>query len=400
MNATALRRPELIASEELPAVFGTAFNAEFEFLVACCSESTGDRQNQLNQLLANNFDWDKLLKLAEHHRVISRIHAVLVAYSALVPAYVIDALRFRSQTNVRQALLLTAELFRILDHLESRGIVAMAYKGPVLAQLLYGDVTTRQFGDLDLLVRKSDIARAKTALLELGYRTSLNLSASEEKAYLASGYEYTFNSERGRNLLELKWGILPRFYSVDFDIEAIFRRAITVDVDGRSIPTLCAEDLFLISCVHAAKHVWSELSLICEIAQLMKTQSMDWEIISKRASELGIERIVAVNLLLAQKFVGPPIPLAVGADPETSRLAQCISSVLAAGGVYDAESSSYFKLMMRLRERWTDRLRFLLRLAFTPSSGEWTAIRLPAMLFPLYSIVRVVRLARRFASVG
>jgi hypothetical protein len=400
MNAATLPRPELIATEGLPAISETVINAEFEFLVACCSEPAGSRQNQFNQVLANNFDWDKMLKLAEHHRIISRIYAIFAAHPEATPTYVIDALRFRTQTNARQALLLTAELFCILDHFQSRGIVAMAYKGPVLAQLLYGDVTMRQFGDLDLLVRKSDVARAKTALLKMGYRSSLDLSESEEKAYLASEYEYTFNSERGRNLVELKWQILPRFYSVKFDIDAMLDRAISVDLDGHSVCTLCAEDLFLILCVHAAKHAWGQLSLIREIAQLLKTQSLDWEIIRRRSSELGIERIVAVNVLLANKFIGAPLPTVIRADPETSQLAQRVSSMFAIGEECDTESLAYFGLMMRLRERLADRLRFLWRLAFTPSAGEWASVRLPAMLFPLYRIVRVVRLAKRLASVG
>jgi hypothetical protein len=397
MNVAALPRSELIASEELPAVSEMVCNAEFEFLRACCSEPTISRQHQLSQVLANNFDWDKMLKLAEHHRIISRIYTVLVAYSALVPVHVIDVLRFRTQTNARQALFLTAKLFCILDHLESCGIVALPYKGPALAQILYGDITARQFGDLDLLVRKSDVACAKTALLELGYRSSLNLSAREEKAYLVSGYEYTFNSERGRNLAELKWQILPRFYSVGFDIDAILRRAVTVDVDGRAVRTLCAEDQFLILCVHAAKHAWGQLSLICDIAQLMKTQSLDWEIVRKRAAELGIEWIVAVNVLLANKFLGAPISPAIRTHPETSHLAQRVSSMLAEGEECDTESFAYFGLMLRLRERLADRLRFLWRLAFTPSAGEWSAIRLSGPLFPLYRFVRIVRLIRRFA---
>jgi hypothetical protein len=132
----------------------------------------------------------------------------------------------------------------------------------------------------------------------------------------------------------------------------------------------------------------------------MKTQSLDWGIIRRRASELGIERIVAVNVLLANKFLGAPIPSAIRPDPETSQLAQRVSSMFAIGKEYDTESLAYFGLMMRLRERLADRSRFLWRLAFTPSVGEWSAIRLSAMLFPLYRIVRVVRLARRFASVG
>jgi hypothetical protein len=51
--------------------------------------------------------------------------------------------------------------------------------------------------------------------------------------------------------------------------------------------------------------------------------------------------------------------------------------------------------MMRLRERKADRLKFLQRLALTPGPNEWSAVRLPAPLFPLYRVVRLSRLAAR-----
>jgi hypothetical protein len=67
---------------------------------------------------------------------------------------------------------------------------------------------------------------------------------------------------------------------------------------------------------------------------------------------------------------------------------------------YDTESIAYFRLMMRLRERWQDRARFLCRLVFTPSVSEWTAVRFPKPLYPLYRVVRLWRLAKRLASAG
>jgi hypothetical protein len=63
---------------------------------------------------------------------------------------------------------------------------------------------------------------------------------------------------------------------------------------------------------------------------------------------------------------------------------------------YEEEKLSYFRLMMRLRERRWDRVRFASRLALTPGPGEWQAVRLPRPLFPLYRIVRLARLAARF----
>ena len=68
---------------------------------------------------------------------------------------------------------------------------------------------------------------------------------------------------------------------------------------------------------------------------------------------------------------------------------------MAARVAHDVQQISYFRLMMRLRERRIDRLRFLTRLTFTPGPGEWQAVRLPRLLSPLYRVVRLVRLASR-----
>jgi hypothetical protein len=401
MTATAISRPRFSEAFEISPGSST-FDPEFEFLLACCrDEPMLERRQRFARVLANKFDWERLLRLASSHGVVPRVYGALAASSGLAPARWLEALRFHTQRNVRQSLLFTGELFRILDHFKSRDIEALAYKGPVLAHLLYEDVTGRQFGDLDFLIRKSDVARARTALGELEYRPALELTSGKEKDYLISGYEYSFSSPRGRNIVELQWQVLPRFYCINFDIDAIFGRAIAAKLEGRSLATLCAEDLFLLLCVHAAKHGWAQLCLLTDLHQLAKSPALDWNIIWQRASERGVQRIVEVNLLLANKLLGTPMPDGIeNASPGSAafRLAQGVESMLAAGPTYRAESLSYFIFMMRLREKWRVRVQFLWRLALTPSVGEWSAIPLPATLSPMYRLVRVFRLLRRFAS--
>ena len=374
---------------------------EFEFLLACCRDEPMAHLQRFERRLAKKLDWERLLRLASSHGVVPRVYRALAASSGMAPARLFEALRFHAQRNVRQCLLFTDELFHILEHFKSRDIEALAYKGPVLAQLLYGDATGRQFGDLDFLIRKSDVSRARTALVELGYRPALALSSRKERDYLASGYEYSFSSSRGRNIVELQWQVLPRFYSINFDIDAIFERSMAAKLDGRCLPTPCAEDLFLLLCVHAAKHCWTQLCLLTDLHQLASSPSLDWNRVWQGASERGIQRIVAVNLLLANQFLGTSIPLGIeNATPGSAafRLAQEVAGMLAAGHTYGAESFSYFILMMRLREKWKVRVQFLWQLTFTPSVGEWSAISLPATLFPMYRLVRLFRLLRRFAS--
>lgn len=168
--------------------------------------------------------------------------------------------------------------------------------------------------------------------------------------------------------------------------------------------TLRAEDLLLVLCVHAAKHVWVQLSWLCDIAQLAKSAQLDWNAIQDEARRLGIERIVSLNLLLAYKLLGSALPPTIQKrwrdDPPTTVLVGEILCVIKRSVHYETGSLPYFRLMMRLRERWQDQVRFLWRLAFTPSVSEWSAVQLPKPLQPLYRLVRLSRLAKRLASAG
>jgi hypothetical protein len=160
-------------------------------------------------------------------------------------------------------------------------------------------------------------------------------------------------------------------------------------------------DLLLALCVHAAKHVWLQLSWLCDIAQLAKSPHLDWTAVQTDARRLGIERIVNVNLLLAHKLLEMPLPSVISKgiieDNSGTGLVDEISAIIKRSAHYDTESIAYFRLMLHLRERWQDRARFLSRLAFTPSVSEWNAVRLPKSLQPIYRVVRLSRLAKRLA---
>jgi hypothetical protein len=418
-----------------------------------------------------------MLRLVDHHRVVPQVYGALSALSSLLPAQPRDALHSRYEDNARKTLWFTTELIRIVSHLESAGIKALPYKGPILAQTLYGEVTQRQFCDLDVLILPADVPKAKATLLALGHSCGPELRQREEPAYIGSGCGYVFHSPAGRNLLDLQWRIVPRFYSIDFDMDSFFNRADEVIpgtqeqemeagrprpsscgtsemqesascialaqppkkwskvswnsreaaaeysprrkpwVESQTLPspsgakdhprrgpfrTLCAQDLLLVLCVHAAKHVWVQLSWLCDIAQLAKSPQLDWNAIQDDARHLGIERIVSLNLLLAHKLLGAPLPPRIQKrlrdDPPTTLLADEMQRIIERSTHYNTESIPYFRLMMRLRERWRDRAHFLWRLTFTPSVSEWSAVRLPKHLQPLYHLVRLSRLAKRLTS--
>lgn len=379
---------------------GTALYAEWQLLRAACSARPySENAPRLRSLLPQSARWESLLALADHHGVMPLLFQALHSSEDAVPPAEMQALEQSSQINVHKSLLLARELIRIVDHLSSLNLEVMPYKGLALAELIYHDIALRQSGDIDLLIHVDDFLRIRDAVRDLGYISQTQFSEAEEHAYLKSGYECAFDGPAGRNLLEVQWAIQPRFYAVDFDMNRLFDRAVTVTVAGRPMKTPCPADLLLVLAVHAAKHVWARLVWLCDIVRLMSDPDLPWDWIEAQAQSLGIVRIVCVSLLLANRLLGAAMPAAaqklVTNDPASHLLTEEVQTHITNNAAPDVESVAYFRLMMRLRERPADRVRFLQRLIFTPGPGEWNAIHLPQPLFPLYRLVRFSRLAAR-----
>ena len=136
-------------------------------------------------------------------------------------------------------------------------------------------------------------------------------------------------------------------------------------------------------------------SLLSDISQLIQSQPIKWDQVLEQARELGIRRIVDVNFILAQNLLGMALPSSLRKPEVAEVIARKIMLKIAESQEVDTESASYFRLMLDLRERLRDRVRFLWRLISTPSMGEWEMVQLPPWLSPLYHVVRMYRLARR-----
>ncbi|HXF13258.1 MAG TPA: nucleotidyltransferase family protein, partial [Terriglobales bacterium] len=371
----------------LPA-YQRRFTPEFELVLACCDHA---RQYDLTSMLTPDLDWERVLDSAEHHRLIPAMHGALSGNNG-VPS----TLRARAHKHAWRVLHFTAELQKIARCFEQRGIEFLAHKGPALAQVLYGDPAMRQFGDLDVIVKSRDFRRAKDVLIESGYDSNLRLSPRHEQALLRSGYECSFGLNSARNLVELQWQIVPRFYSINFDIDALFSRSMQVNLDDVALRTLGREDLLMVLCVHAAKHEWVQLGMLRDIAALMNFD-LDWNWIVAEARRLGIIKILQVSLLAANKLFNVSCRKELpSANEGTAELASAVVSRLQHNYEPDTESIRYFRAQLQTRERWLDRARFVWRLATTPSVQEWESIQIPDRCFAAYRGVRIARLMKRF----
>ena len=375
-------------------------------LAASCADPRESDLDRIRGLLDPSMqerpvEWEAIVRLADHHGTSALLYQNLSRLGEAAPAAVLAALRQSYERNVHKSLFLARELIRILDCLDAIGIEVIPYKGIVLSEVYYGDMALRQSGDMDLFVRGQDVARIKHAVRELGYTLRVPIPEDAEENYIASGYEYTFDSSAGNNLLELQWALQPRFYAVDFDMDGLFERAVNVTVAGRRVKDACSR--------RSAAGALGACGETClGTADLALRHRADSE---AGKFELGLgagpcteiwhradsARYAAAGEHASGKGIPAPIEESVLADRAARAFADEIAVDVARGVTYEEQQISYFRLMMRLRESWGDRLRFLARLTFTPGPGEWEAVRLPKPLFPLYRLVRLARLASRFA---
>lgn len=387
-------------------------NKEFEFLCTLAATNLSPlRRARIVDWNLSSLDWQKFISQAEHHGVLPLAARNLLeidsaAPTPRLPKEITRELQSAYDANLRRNLWFASEMLRILQHFESKQLQAIPYKGPVLAQTAYGDLALRRFSDLDFLISSADFHRAKQALAEIGYHPSSDQRAPVERFWLREGNERMFDGPAAKNLVELQWAILPHFYAVDsnakdLSVENLIARAHRTTVADREVPSLSVEDNLLVLCLHAGKHLWMRLIWLTDIAETLRSEAqvIEHAQVLARARAIGIIRILGISFWLVRNLLRHEIPNwaeeTIASDQSVPTLGHEFANRIAVSATYNFESIEYFRLILKLRERPTDRAKYLWRLLSTPGQGDLAAIDLPESMFPLYRFVRLARLLRR-----
>ncbi len=373
-------------------------------LLLCCAQVCADseRAERIRALLREDLDWEYLLQTAQQHATMPILYQSLTtACPQAVPKAVLDQLREHFYSNTRRNFALTGELLKCLNLLEAHGIPAVPYRGPVLAASVYGDFNLRQFGDLDILVHKKDVMRAQDLLISQGYRPEFQLNRAQEAAYLRAQSEHKVVLDEGPVIVEIHWRLTEGYFSFPLDPEQLWERLEPVSLAGKEVQTFSPEDLLLILCVHGTKHLWERLGWICDVAKLVCAhEAMNWQWVMEQACALGSARMLFLGLFLANDLLGAALPAEVlqraQADPMVVSLARQVRQWLFLDPSERPGSLESCLFHLRARERTQDRVRYCVRLAVTTTPGDWALVRLPSSLFPLYYVLRPIRLAGKY----
>lgn len=371
-------------------------------LLASRTQLSAKHSERIGRLALKKPDWQYTLRAALKHGVMPLLYRQLKALlPELVPADFMNNLETLFYSNSLRNYRLTDELCRVLKLMAARGLMVIPYKGPELALQAYGDLSLRQFNDLDLLVRKDDVAEAASLLRDEGYSQQWQLTGAQEAAYLKSDCEYLFARDEGRIYIDLHWTFVRGYFALKLEHETFRKRLVPFSLGCAEAHTFKTEDLMLILCVHGAKDLWARLVWVSDIAELINAKrDLDWPRMMREAEASGALRIVLLGLFLAHGLLEAALPAEVfqraDDDPVIKMLAARVRERLFSEDA-SASATEEYRFHLRLHESLGDKARYALRYALTSNPADWNYVRLPDSLFFLYRLIRPVRLLIKHA---
>jgi hypothetical protein len=378
---------------------------EMALLVACLQArlDQADAGEKIRRIIESGIRWEEIDRLAVGHKIAPIVFHTFRNHAwSLTPAAFGGKLREAATGAAMRSLALWKELLRLLEALEHIGVEALPVKGPVLAATLDGSLSLREYDDLDLVVRPEHLLQARDLLLREGYFLVTFTHADTDSAlWQSENRELLFGHKTRRSAVDLHWALLSRYLPFQLPVETVWKTALPRSIMGRKILTLAPRHELLYLCLHGAKHGWSRLCWIADVAQFVEKVPFEWASLIEEARRLDLELAAAHALLLARSLLNVTLPPAaaqwaegVKQAPETAEWAR---RRLFAGGDFFSGAVESASFLFRFAAGPRARIRIIEGIFLRPTEAEWKLVRLPPNLYWLYYAVRPARLAVKFA---
>ena len=353
-------------------------------------------------LVGQALDWEYVLAEAVENSIVPLLNKSLrQAAPDLVPSSVLEKLKESSRANTIRCLYLSAELGRILQLFQAESIRAVPYKGPVLACQAYGDVTLREFEDLDIIVSQRDLPRAHALLEQQGYQARFPWILSRGAVSSLVPGEYNYRDKSRHVMVELHTELTLRHFPIVPDLDWLAQPLLPINVAGQEILTYTPEVTLVLLCLHGSKDFWERLSWVADISEMVLSHpALDWDEVYRRAGSLQSIRILHLGLRLALEMFDAELPQPilnrVLADSMAADLARNVSFRLLSRRFPHLNSWDRFQFRRMLVSGFLAGSRYSMRLTLVPTEDDWEMIALPGFLSPLYIFLRPLRLLRKY----
>ena len=372
--------------------------AEHELLLCCVSPGQESvNRDRIRALVGIDIDWNYLFLLARRHAVLPLLYSSLNRTAAdVVPDSEAQRLQKYFLENSARNVLLTAELCSLIERLSRNGIEAIPYKGPMLALFAYNDLSLRRFVDLDIMVRKEDVARSIDLLLAAGYELSKPLSATQRQLLQRTQHNLQFRRHKGQLIVELHWEVASNLFASTVQAEDLWKNLAIRELNGAAIKTLSPEDLIFSLLIHGSRHLWERLLWICDVGWIVSQYDLNWQALLERTRSTKTERMFLLGISLSKTLLDVSLPSVIEKEIAQDRVLEKLARLVIKGIFSGPENQpvpvfKMFEFNLKVRKAWSSRVRYF-RHVLDPTDRDLSAVALPRALSFGYYFMRPVRL--------
>jgi len=383
--------------------WGAQFNDEIKFFIACCqtNPSSDDHKVIHSYLNTEHFTLHTLIGLANQHGILPLVYKTIKSLPTThyqLPAKILPEINAQYMSISKRNMLMSAELIRIIQLLEKNSIKAIAFKGPTLSQILYGDITLRQYGDLDVLVKKEDIYKIDTLLKDLGYQRVLKLTPVQEKIYIQNAQDLGFYHSKNGLLFEMHWSLLNEDYPLKINLDTIWETPQTISINQHKIKTFPTEELLTYLCIHGSKHLWERIEWIKDIDLLIRKKDIDWGKVVKQVDGSGFEAMIYLGLSLAKELFKTPLPKNVTNHISDMKILITLSDFVLENWQSPKNTFQQTYIKLKLFPGIKEQAVFLHKILIKPSLNDYQFIDLPKSFYWVYYFVHPYLLIKKYLT--
>ena len=374
-----------------------------KFFIACCQTDPTEEDTAfiifyLNTSLTTHHT-SRIISMSSRHGILPLIYKTLKKLHEDhpdTPSNLLNELKVQYLHIAQKNILMSAELLRIMKLFQENGIKALAFKGPTLSEMAYGDITLRQYGDLDILTKKEDLRKINALLRNEGYTHLFSLTAIQESMWIKHMHDIGFYQPKKGIHLEIHWSFLDEDYPIPLPLKRFWEEHQDIKLNGHTITTFSNENLLMYLCIHGSKHLWERIEWIKDIDLLIQNRKIDWETFIKITEKSGFEPMIYLGLSLTVLLFHTPLPEERKREIFKYQHSNSTSQFILESWESPKSTFQNTKGMLTLFPSTRTKILYLHKVIFKPSRNEYLFMDLPKGLYWVYYLVRPYLLLKKY----
>lgn len=249
------------------------------------------------------------MNLSYAHGVFPLVYHTLKTHTELIPEDILSIMKFENMGIAKKNMLMTAELIKVMKLLEENNIEAIAFKGPTLSQMAYGDIALRQYVDLDILIKKESFDITLKLFSKKNYHTKYNYTRAYTKVKDIIP-DHMFINKKTNIITEIHNKLFSYNFPIKINNNDFFKNVMYIELGSNQLKTFHPEYLLFYLCLHGTKHLYSRISWILDIDKLIKDKKydFDWNLFQSLVEKSNSKTMVYIGLYLAKNLFDTEIP--------------------------------------------------------------------------------------------